>query len=102
MYNLYFFLLSQHFFAIMNDDALIVGTDMLARKVVVDTVGLGVGSLNGLDAGGNTLDGEGCGQVGGSIGGDEVATERLVFGIVAQLELGAIGTEQIGLRIVGL
>ena len=102
MYKLYFFLLSQHFFAIMNDDALIVGTDTLARQVVVNTVGLGVGSLNSLDAGGNTLDGEGCGQVGSSIGGDEAATERLVFGIVAQLELGAIGTEQIGLRIVGL
>jgi hypothetical protein len=86
----------------MNDDALIVGTDTLARQVVVNTVGLGVGSLNGLDAGGNTLDGEGCGQVGSSIGGYEAATERLVFGIVAQLELGAIGTEQIGLRIVGL
>lgn len=83
----------------MNDDALVVSTDTLARKVVVDTVGLGVGSLNSLDACGNALDGEGCGQVGSSIGGYEAATERLVFGIVAQLELGAIGTEQIGRRI---
>jgi hypothetical protein len=86
----------------MDDDTLEVGTNTLTGQVIVSVVRLSVCSLNGLDAGGNTLDGEGCGQVGGSIGGDEAATERLVFGIVAQLELGAIGTEQIGLRIVGL